>query len=127
MRRSARTRGSVYSFDVRLAIRAASLVLFTSFVASTACSSSSIDTCTCIVEQNGERRTLVCGEASCVGGTIMTCTDQNRVAQRGSCVDTPEPPSTPSPDSGSGTPPDPSCPHLPTFLPTNLSTPPSPS
>src|SRR5436190_4159793 len=125
MRRSARARGSVYSFEVPLAIRAASLVLAASLVASMACSSSSNDTCTCLVEQNSERRTLVCGEASCVGGTIVTCTDQNKIAQRGSCVETPgssEPP-TPSPDSGNGTPPDPSCDDLRTFCATNCSNP----
>ena len=64
-------------------------------------------------------------EASCVGGTTITCTDQNRTAQRGSCVETPGPsePPPPSPDSGNGTPPDTSCDDLRTFCATNCSNP----
>src|SRR4051812_30279926 len=109
----ARVRGRVYATEVRLAVRIASLALVV--VTSVACSSTSNDACTCVVEQSGERRTLACGEAACVGGVVMTCAEQNKTAQRGACADTvetSEPAEPPSSDAESAVPPDPSCDNL---------------
>ncbi len=128
MRGGAHDRSREYSFEVPLTIRAASLALVTFLVATMACSSSSNDDCTCVVEQNGERRTLACGQTSCVGGIIITCAEQDKTVQRGACTEMPgptEPPAAGSSDSGNGAPPDRSCDDLRTYCTTNCSNPPS--
>src|SRR4051794_29367749 len=93
---------------------------------SVACSSSTHDDCTCVVEHNGERRLLACGGASCVGSTLWACAEQNRTAQRGPCTVAPpsaEPPSTPDVDGGSTTANDSSCDDLRAFCITSCSNP----
>jgi len=123
--RGACGRGREYSFAVPLAIRPA-LALVTFAGMAMACSSSSNDDCTCVVEQNGERRTLACGQTSCVGGVVITCAEQDKSAQRGACTPTPgtsEPPGDGTPDAGNGAPPDRSCDDLRTFCTTSCSNP----
>ena len=86
--------------------------------------SRSNDACTCLVENNRERRTLGCGETSCVAGSSFACVDEEMAVQRGACTETPDA-STPTPtsDPGSVTPPDTSCDDLRTFCSTYCSKP----
>ena len=113
--------GAAFGSPAR-ALRAVSFALATFSVA---CSSSQ-DECTCVVDQSGERRTLACGQASCVGGIIVVCAEGNRTDQRGACTPTQDSTGTGgvgSPDSGNGGPPDTSCDDLQTFCSTSCSRP----
>jgi hypothetical protein len=93
-----------------------------------ACSASQ-DNCTCLVENNGQRRTLACDEIACVGGITIACRGQGQSEQRGACTDAPPaPPASTDPDSGaSAPPPDPSCDDLRTFCSVSCATPASES
>jgi hypothetical protein len=94
-------------FVVRVALFVACLIWI-------ACTSSTSD-CTCVVEYNGERRTLACGETACVGGVVTACGDQNKTVQHGACTSEP-PPDVDSGASSSGAPPpDHSCDDLRNF------------
>jgi hypothetical protein len=103
-------------FVVRAALLAGCLTSF-----AFACTSSTSD-CTCVVEYNGERRTLACGETACIGGVVTACGDQNKTVQHGSCS---EPP--PNVDAGvppeAEPPPDHSCDDLRTFCNTSCNNP----
>jgi hypothetical protein len=100
---------------VRIA-RSATLALVASYVAILSCSSSSTSTCTCAVANNGERRSLVCGETACVGGTTYVCTDNQQIVTQGACiVVTPPPDTQPGQDASAPPPPDPSCDNLRSF------------
>jgi len=83
--------------------------------------------CTCNVENNGEARTLVCGETRCVGGTTLTCGEKDKGIRGGPCNGSVEPP---DPDAGApgGEPtpePDHSCDDLLSFCNSSCSNPPS--
>jgi hypothetical protein len=82
------------------------------------------DTCTCVVDNSGERRTLACGETSCIAGLLVACVDEESTAVRGSCTGTSAPPPPPiTLDAGVILPPDTSCDDLRIFCSTNCSTP----
>jgi hypothetical protein len=109
---------------VGFALRAAALSLFaTGILLQSSCSASTSD-CTCLVDNNGERRTLACGDTSCIGGTVLACADKEKVVPHGACSATPAPSDTPpSADSGAAPPSDPSCPNLAAFCGTSCSSP----
>lgn len=71
-----------------------------------ACKGSTTD-CNCPVEQNGERRTLACGETACVGGVTVACGGDQTVATRGACTEQQTPPPPPAGGDAGGTPPPP--------------------
>jgi hypothetical protein len=94
-------------FVVRAALLAACLTALT-------CTSSTSD-CTCVVEYNGERRTLACGETACVGGVVTACGDQNKAVQHGACSEPSPNLDAGAPGSDAEAPPDHSCDDLRTF------------
>ena len=99
-----------------MSAQSATLALVVSYVAILSCCSSPTSDCTCLVDNNGERRTLACGETACVGGTSIACVDKEKVVLQGGCIvvlPPPEPEGTP--DSGAPPPPDPSCDDLRAF------------
>jgi hypothetical protein len=109
---------------MRSAFRARWLGFAIWFLGPAACSSPDTD-CTCAVENNGQRRTIVCGESACVGGTTLTCTDRNQSVKRSACV---APAAGRGFDAGATTPgqnptPDHSCDDLLTFCNTNCGSP----
>jgi hypothetical protein len=110
-----------YASAVPFAARAALAVVS---VAVVGCTSSSSDDCTCVVELNGDRRTLACGQTACVGAAVVICAEQDKSDLRGPCTQPPppEPPGSGSPDAGTG-PPDTSCDDLSTFCATSCSRP----
>jgi hypothetical protein len=105
---------SLRRVDVLARRVALALLLVTGWVALACCSSSTTD-CTCLVDNNGERRTLACGDTSCVGGTSVACTDKDKIVTQGACA-APAPTGTSTtPDAAPPPPPDTSCSDLAAF------------
>jgi hypothetical protein len=107
-------------------MRSARLVLALALAGSPGCASSHHTDCTCLVDINGARRTLVCGETACVGGVTASCIDEDSSVERGAC--TPALAASPEVDAGvaeeqpdAG--PDRSCDDLLTYCNTNCSGP----
>jgi hypothetical protein len=96
------------------------------------CRGSNTD-CTCVVENNGQRRTLVCGESACVGETTVTCAEAETAVFQGACTIAPAPGPPDSgapindPDAGTYTEPDRACADLLAFCNTSCRTPASAS
>ncbi len=85
-----------YGCDVAVAKRALPLVLAALFAALAACSSSHTD-CTCSFDNEGQHRTLACGEHACVGGVNVSCAAKDELVRGGDCV---APPGNSEPDAG---------------------------
>jgi hypothetical protein len=87
------------------------LGLLLTVVLAVACTSSNENECTCAVENAGARRTLVCGETSCVAGLTFACLEKDNSVARGACTEpAPTPTTTATPDAGAPPPPpDTSC------------------
>lgn len=85
------------------------IALLLTVVLAVACTSGN-DDCTCAVENAGVRRTLVCGETSCVAGLTLACVEKDDSVPRGACTEAPPAPTATSvPDAGTTQPPDTSC------------------
>ncbi|HTQ04563.1 MAG TPA: hypothetical protein VMI54_11935 [Polyangiaceae bacterium] len=54
-----------------------------------ACSSSRTD-CTCSFDNDGQHRTLACGERACVGGVNASCAAKDEIVRGGDCVAPPD-------------------------------------
>jgi hypothetical protein len=108
---------------VSLALRTFVLVALAASAALPCCTASTTD-CTCLVDNNGERRTIACGDTTCVGGTSIACTDKDKIVSQGACTPPPSPTATQtSPDADA--PPDPSCGNLQSFCNSSCTNPPS--
>ncbi len=89
-----------------------------------ACSSSKSD-CVCTVVNGGAERVLACGSSACIGGTTVSCANQQQIVPGGACS-APAPTNTggePPPDAGGET--DHSCDDLETFCSTMCTAPPN--
>src|SRR5206468_10326511 len=91
-------------FHVERVVTLAAVVA--SFGLAIACRASTTD-CNCPVEQNGERRTLACGETACVGGVTVACGSDQAVVSRGACTEQQTPPPPPAGGDAGDTPPPP--------------------
>jgi len=79
-----------------------------------ACSSTK-DTCSCVVELGNERRTLACGDNACISGMTVSCVDDERTLERGSCSAAPAASGAPTESPTSPAAPDDSCANLQVF------------
>ena len=104
----------------KLALPLVFAALFGVFVG---CSSSHTD-CTCSFDNDGQHRTLACGEHACVGGVNASCAAKDELVRGGDCV---APPDQSDSDAGSVTeeppPASTACDDLSTFCSTSCNSP----